>query len=178
MGSATLRPSSADAAGQMLGIYLNDHLAGATAGVELSRRMARAHRRSGRGDDVKRLATEIASDRWSLIRLMEDLDVPVRRYKFYGAWAGEKVGRLKLNGRLIRQSGLSVLLELETLRIGVEGKALLWSALLAAAADNPRLDADRIRELRDRAGQQMDILESLHADAASTLFRRSEQTVA
>jgi hypothetical protein len=71
-----------------------------------------------------------------------------------------------------------VLLELETLRIGVQGKALLWSALLAAAAEDPRLDAGWLRGLRDRAGQQMDILESLHADAASALFLRSEQAVA
>ncbi|GAA2323531.1 hypothetical protein GCM10010376_48530 [Streptomyces violaceusniger] len=34
---------------RMLSIYLNDHLSGATAGVELARRAGREHRQSGPG---------------------------------------------------------------------------------------------------------------------------------
>src|SRR5205814_8177742 len=35
---------------RVLGIYLNDHLAGATAGAELAHRMARTHQAQGQDD--------------------------------------------------------------------------------------------------------------------------------
>jgi hypothetical protein len=65
----------------MLGIYLNDHLAGATAGTELAHRMARSH---GDGEDsgtLRRLAAEIAQDRAALLDIMGALGIKVRRYK-------------------------------------------------------------------------------------------------
>jgi hypothetical protein len=151
-------------------VYLNDHVAGATAGVELCRSMARAHRRSGLGGDLKNLATEISLDRQALLRLMNSLGVPVRRYKVYGAWAGEKIRRLKPNGRVLRRSGLSTVVELEALRLGVEGKALLWRALVTWAPREPRLDTRRLHELLDRARQQTEALDVLHTRATTTFL--------
>jgi hypothetical protein len=46
----------------------------------------------------------------------------VRGYKVGVAWIGEKIGRLKFNGRLLGRLPLSDLEELELLRLGVEGK--------------------------------------------------------
>lgn len=155
---------------RMLGVYLNDHLAGSTAGVELARRMVQQYRDSPYGDDLENLATEIAEDRQALVRILRDLDVPVQRYKLCGAWVGEKVARMKPNGRLLRSSGLSVVVELEALRLGVQGKALLWRALLATAAHDLRLDAGRLQELLERVDQQIRTLDSLHARATSTLL--------
>jgi hypothetical protein len=63
---------------------------------------------------------------------MTDLHFPARRYKVYGAWLGEKLGRVKPNGRPLRRSGLALPIELEAMRMGVTGKALLWRSLLAA----------------------------------------------
>lgn len=169
MGGALVRS-------RMVAIYLNDHLAGATAGVELGRRMARSHRRSGFGGDLKDLAAEISLDRQALLQLMASLDVPVRRYKIYGAWAGEKASRLKPNGRVLRRSGLSTVVELETLRLGVEGKALLWRTLLDWAPREPRLDTGRLHELLDGARQQTEALDVLHTRATRTfLADRSSQ---
>ncbi|MBA2950561.1 hypothetical protein H1D24_33455 [Streptomyces sp. PSKA28] len=164
------RDSNGPTRQRMLGIYLNDHLAGATGGVELARRMVQEHRGSAYGPDLENLATEISQDRQTLLRLMASLDVPVRRYKVCGAWVGEKVGRLKPNGRLLRRSGLTAIVELEALRIGVEGKALLWRSLLTAAARDSRLDAGRLQELLDRARRQTDVLDSLHSRATTALL--------
>ncbi len=97
----------------MLGIYLNDHLAGATAGTELAHRMARSH---GDGEDsgrLRRLAAEIGQDRAALLDIMTALGIKVRRYKVCAAWIGEKAGRVKFNGRLFTRSPLSELEELE-----------------------------------------------------------------
>ena len=64
----------------MLGIYLNDHLAGATAGSELALRMARSHRGREEAVPLSRLAVEIAKDRWSLLTIMASLGVTTRAY--------------------------------------------------------------------------------------------------
>ncbi len=103
----------------MLGIYLNDHLAGATAGTELAHRMARSHGDGKDSGTLRRLAAEIAQDRAALLDIMGALGIKVRRYKVCAAWIGEKAGRPKFNGRLFARSPLSDLEELEMLRLGV-----------------------------------------------------------
>jgi hypothetical protein len=74
----------------LLGIYLNDHLAGATGGVELARRVARSGRLPADASVPQRLAAEIAADKRALLKIMAVLGVPVRTYKPYAAWIGEK----------------------------------------------------------------------------------------
>ncbi|CAN5861948.1 hypothetical protein BH20ACT6_BH20ACT6_11360 [soil metagenome] len=154
----------------LLGIYLNDHLAGATVGVELSNRAARSHRGSHLGDVLTQYSTEIAEDREALLALMRELDVPVRQYKVYGARAAEMLGRLKPNGRLLSRSPLSTLIEVETLRLGVEGKFCLWRALRELAEHDDRLDTGRLDDLLGRARHEADTLEELRAEAATTVF--------
>jgi hypothetical protein len=62
----------------LLGIYLNDHFAGATAGTQLARRVAGSHQDSPEGHALRRLATEIAEDRAALLDIMAALSIPVR----------------------------------------------------------------------------------------------------
>ena len=155
----------------MLGIYLNDHLAGATAGTELAHRMARSHGGDEDGGTLRRLAAEVGQDRTALLDLMAALGIKVRRYKVGAAWIGEKAGRLKFNGRLFARSPLSDLEELEILRLGVEGKAAGWRTLRALAGSDPRLDPARLDELIARARRQADVLEDLRVAAASQVVR-------
>jgi hypothetical protein len=154
----------------LLGIYLNDHLAGATAGTELARRMARSHQEREEAALLKRLAAEISQDRSALLDIMTTLGVPVRAYKVGAAWMGEKAGRLKFNGRILSRSPLSDLEELELLRLGVEGKAAGWRTLRTLAGTDARLDADQLDELISRASSQADQLEELRLHAASRII--------
>lgn len=154
----------------LLGIYLNDHLAGATGGMELARRSAGAHRGTATGTTLTRLATEIQQDREALLEIMVALEVPVRQYKVAAAWVAEKVGRLKLNGRLLDRSPLSSLVELEALRLGVEGKACLWRTLLVVAKQEPRLDAPELNTLLDRATAQLESLEGMRVETSAEVF--------
>jgi hypothetical protein len=151
---------------ELLGIYLNDHLAGATGGAELARRVAAARRGDEAGDALLRFAADVAADRAALLDIMAALDVPVRAYKVYAGWIGEKAGRLKLNGRLLGRSPLSSLEELEMMRLGVEGKAAGWRTLQLLADTEPRLDRARLMELIARAGSQRELLEDLRVGAA------------
>ena len=157
----------------MLGIYLNDHLAGATAGTELAHRMARSQSHADGEDSgtLRRLAAEIGRDRAALLDIMTALGIKVRRYKVGAAWIGEKAGRLKFNGRLFTRSPLSDLEELEMLRLGVEGKAAGWRTLRTLADTDPRLDPARLDELISRARRQADALEDLRVAAASQVVR-------
>jgi hypothetical protein len=158
--------------GRFLDIYLNDHLAGSTAGVELARGLAAAGGSSADGDVLRELAADIARDRAALQEIMARLEVRGRRYKVAGAWLAEKVRRLKLNGTIGTRSPLTSLIELEMLRLGVEGKAAGWNALRAIAAREPRLDAGQLDELAGRARDQAGKVEDLRLRAAKRALRR------
>jgi hypothetical protein len=154
-----------------LPIYLNDHLAGATAGTELAKRAARNNREDAEfGPALSRLATEIEQDRESLKRLMGRLDVDEDHVKAKLAWAAEKAGRLKLNGELLRFSPLSRLVEVEGLATGVGGKLSLWRALIATAPQDTRLDEAELEQLAARAEDQLARLHELRDDAARLAF--------
>jgi hypothetical protein len=160
----------------LLGIYLNDHLAGATAGAELARRIAAAAQQEGDDDVLRGLAAEIAQDRSALLNFMAKLGIPVRGYKVYAAWIGEKAGRLKFNGHLLARSPLSRLEELEIMRLGVKGKAAGWRTLRSLAQTDHRLEAVRLDELIARARRQADVLEDLRIRAADQLISLETRT--
>ncbi|MFD5464225.1 hypothetical protein ACFWIQ_15595 [Kitasatospora sp. NPDC127059] len=157
-----------------LHIYLNDHLSGAFGGAALADRMARSHSDSRRAGDLRRLARDIEQDRDDLVRIMTRLDVPVRRYRTWLGLAGERLGRLKPNGTVVRRAPLSDLIELETLRTGVEGKAAVWRALRAIADTDERLDRAELDRLAERAAEQGRTLNGWHqAVSAAVLAHRA-----
>ncbi|MGW7004010.1 hypothetical protein ACWGCW_14610 [Streptomyces sp. NPDC054933] len=153
-----------------LGTYLNDHLAGATGGVEMLRRAAKAHRHDGLGRDLAELAEDVAQDRRALLGIMASLGIPVRRLGVAMGWLAEKAGRLKLNGRLLSRSPLSDVMELELMRLGVEGKALGWRTLRSLSDTDRRLDASTLDDLLRRATEQADALEAMRTRTATRVL--------
>jgi hypothetical protein len=161
---------------KLLGIYLNDHLAGATAGTQRAGHLARATRGSALGRALAPVAVQIDEDRAALLDIMRDLDVPVRHYKVWAGWTVEKAARLKANGNVIRRSPLSTVLELEALRLGVEGKAAGWTTLRRLSPTDRRLDPALLDTLLERARRQQETVEewrvreadsALHTDGRS-----------
>ncbi|WP_227981962.1 hypothetical protein [Nocardia spumae] len=146
---------------KLLTIYLSDHYTGAVGGAELARRLASSHRGSPEGEQLREIADEVASDRDALRQIMAGLGIRPALYRRLAAWLGEKVARLKLNGRLLRRSPLSSLIELEAMLVAVEGKAAGWRLLRALAEHDDRFARDRLDQLEQRARQQADILEEL-----------------
>lgn len=153
-----------------LSIYLNDHLAGATAGVELAKRTARSNIGTSYGDELERVRADLERDRESLVAIMRRLGVARSRVKGPLAWGAEKVGRLKLNGRVRGYSPLSRIVEIEGLAIGVAGKINLWTALREVAARDARLDAGELDELVARGRDQEQRLEDLRRQAVHEAF--------
>ena len=152
--------------GDRLAIYLNDHLAGATVGVELARRLRGSNRDDPEfGPPLGEICAEIEADREVLEATMDRLGVGRSRLKPLAALLGERLGRLKLNGQLRGYSPLSRLDELELLQLGVTGKRRLWRALERThAEDLPDFELDALAE---RATAQLRRLEALHLKAAA-----------
>lgn len=151
---------------ELLAIYLNDHLAGATAGVELARRLRASNEDDPEfGPALAEVCAEIEADRETLETVMDRFGVGQGKLKPLAAVLGERLGRLKLNGRLWGYSPLSRLEELELLQIGVVGKRRLWRALEHShAGDLPGFD---LGALAERATEQLRRLEALHLKAAA-----------
>jgi hypothetical protein len=142
-----------------LTVYLNDHLAGSTAGAARFARSARAHRGSEVGEVLTRLHAEVEEDRRQLVRWMRVLGVARQWPLQLAGRAGEALGAFKPNGRLVRPSPLRTVVELEGLLLGVEGKAALWRTLRELALTDDRLDPDVFEELVQRADRQSAELE-------------------
>jgi hypothetical protein len=155
---------------RLIAIYLNDHLAGATGGLELARRALGANRGSDFEAPLERLATEIAEDRAALVDVMTRLGVARDPLKVWAGWAAEKWGRLKLNGRISGYSPLSRVLELEVLALGVEGKRSLWRALDRTCADDARLAGVDLEALARRADDQRGLIERERLRAVDLAF--------
>jgi hypothetical protein len=152
-------------ADRFLAIYLNDHLAGATLGVELARRLRSSNRGDGEfGEPLAQLCAEIEEDQRTLVRLMEQQGVGPDPVKPMLAKIAEKLGRLKLNGRLRGYSPLSRVVELEVLSGLVGGKLQLWNALEQSFGES--LDGFDFHDLAARADSQGQRLEDLHLAAA------------
>lgn len=153
--------SAAPSARSMLTIYLHDHYAGSCAGVALVGRIAARHAGTELAADLRWLAAQIRQDQASLRAIMERLGIHPVAYKNALAMAGERLSRLKPNGRLFRSSPLSTVVELQSMQIAVYGKRCGWQDLRALADDLPALDADELDGLIRRADEQISRLEDM-----------------
>jgi hypothetical protein len=153
-------------ADENIAAYLNDHLAGATAAVELLEHLEAAHAGSGMGQAVAELRAEVEADRGELRSIMERLKVGESRARKASAWLGGKVTELKL--RLDDRAGgeLHLFEALEVLSLGIEGKHGLWRALATAAQDAPSLQVGDYERLAQRAIEQRGQVETMRLEAA------------
>jgi hypothetical protein len=150
---------------KLLGIYLNDHLAGSTVGRELAKRALGSNRDGELGTFLERLLDELVEDRETLLGLMRAVGVGVDPVKRVVPLIGERAGRLKLNGSLFGYSPLSRLVELEALSLGVEGKLAMWVNLGTLPQDGG-LEGFDFGALADRARAQRKGLEEQRLEAA------------
>ena len=155
---------------KLLNIYLNDHLSGSVAGLELARRCRSNNQGTSLADALTDLIADIDADRSELELLMESLGAPKDRLKQAGGWAAEKVGRLKLNGQITGYSPLSRLVELEGLKLGVTGKLSLWQSLKRISNMDSRLATTDFDTLIKRAEAQIDVIEEHRQEAAARAF--------
>lgn len=157
----------------LIATYLNDHLAAATAGVELIRRAAENHD-GDRGVRLAELADEIAEDREALREIMERLGIPESTVKKAAGWLGEKAGRLKPNDHLVTRSPLSDVLEIEIMRAGTAARICGFQVLRAVAVEDERLSRVELERLIERADDQAERLYKIHLQLAQENLAEQE----
>jgi hypothetical protein len=152
-----------------LAIYLRNHEAAARAGYDLFRRASANQRRRPYGAELAELAGEVAEDLSSLQLVLRANGVQPDLVLGTALRIGERVGRLKPNGRILTRAPLSDLIEVEGLLNAVHAKGSGWQAL-AAAGPTVHDGGQDFDQLFKRAENQRDRLARLHATVAARVL--------
>ncbi len=151
---------------ELLGAYLNDHLAGSTAGRDLAKKLVENNLGTELASFMKELLAEIEADRKTLEDLMDRLGVERSTLKQAGGWMAEKLSRLRFSRAVTKSAALSQLMEMEMLSMGIHGKLALWLTLRQISSLDSRLSGFDADSLIKRTQDQLDRLES-HRQAAA-----------
>lgn len=147
----------------LLAHHVRLHLVGAAAGIALfGRELADADARRETG----RIRRELVAERRELVAIAESIGASDPILPSFGATVGERLGRLKPNGRLLHRTPLTDVVDLEAMRDAVAGKIGGWEAMLQSS----RIDHEVLNRLLGQARRQHDTLGELHAQAASRAF--------
>ena len=158
-------------ANEHLATYLNDHLAGSVAAIELLEHLEAAYP----GIELERFFTElrndIEADREELKQLMDQLKIAQSRPRRAGAWIAGKFAELKMRFDDSAHGPLRLLESLDAVELGITGKLALWQALIAAAEVAPALrGALDYQRLARRATEQIERVEVRRLEAAKAAF--------
>jgi len=144
--------------------YLNDHLAGSVGALELIAHWKHLYEDKPLGAFFTGIEAEIRADQDTLRDLMRSLGIEESNVRQAGAWAAEKVGRVRFMIAGDEPDGLGLVLALEGLIMGIMGKKLMWGTL--AAASLPKGEAFDFRKLQRRAEEQIELTEAERIRAA------------
>jgi hypothetical protein len=140
-------------------VYLNDHLGGATMGVNLAGQIADHAEGTALADVMFTLQAQIEEDRKTLVDLMARLDVTRNPVKQATGWLVETASRVKFSGLSSGDSDHGIFMALETMALGVQGKAAMWRALREVRDEHPALADVDLDALLARADEQFSTLE-------------------
>jgi hypothetical protein len=149
----------AEVADKAMDVYLNDHLAGAMFGSNLAEQIRDRNEGTALGHVMRSLADEIKADQQTLSELMDRIGTAKNPVKQASTWIAEKATRAKFRGHLSGEAEVGTFMALETLALGVEGKASLWRTLKAVSPEYPELASLDLTGLINRAEAQRSTLE-------------------
>lgn len=152
-----------------LRVYLRNHEAAAQAGRDLFHRVARTQRAQPWGQNLQEMAHAVEADLISLRHIMGEMAIPRDGAAGLVMRLGERLGRFKLNGRVLSRSPLSDVIEVEGLLDAVCAKRAGWHALQVA----PRVPASvqpLVEDLRERADAQINELQNIHRRVAESVL--------
>jgi hypothetical protein len=146
--------------------YLNDHLAGSVAALELLDHLIGFHEGAADEQVLISVRAQVGEDQKVLQRLIQDLGATESRVRQAAAWLTEKLGQAKLRLEDAGDGGLHTLEALEALALGIQGKSALWRALSAASTRVPELRGLDFDALDRRALDQFRQIDNLRLQAA------------
>jgi len=153
---------------ERLHTYLNDHLAGSVAAIELLDDLIEHHSEDRFGKIFRDLRDEIEADQETLRNLIRKLGAEESAVRKAGAWLAEKFSRVKIGDA---DDSAELLQALEGLALGISGKQLLWRSLAAIEANFPALQGSDFSELEKRAHDQFERVERLRMQVVREAFR-------
>ncbi len=146
-------------ADKAIDVDLNDHLAGATRGSDLAEQIRDRNEGTPLGDAMGSIARQIEEDRQTLLDLVERMGTSKNPVKQAMGWLAEKASRVKFSGIVSGEPDHGAFMALESLTLGVAGKASMWKALKEVASEYPPLASTNLDELINRAEAQHSALE-------------------
>ena len=149
--------------------YLNDHLAGSVAALELLDHLIKHHEGKSLGIFFRDLGTEIRADQETLRNLIRELGAEESSVRKAGAWIAQKFGQMKI-GAADAEDSFGLLQALEVLALGIVGKKLLWRSLDAIVLHVPELHGTDFRRLEMRAEEQIARVEAERLRTAREVF--------
>jgi hypothetical protein len=155
-----------------LAAYLNDHLAGSIAAIELLDHLAKEFDGRPLGTFFREVCDDVRADQDVLRELMKTLEIEESSLRKAGAWIMEKFGQTKFDVAGNEAGGLGLLQALEGLALGITGKKLLWRALAAAARNSTKLQGTDFTRLEQRAKEQFERVEAERLKTASEVFSK------
>jgi hypothetical protein len=155
-----------------LATYLNDHLAGSVAAVELLEHLIKAHKGKPLEKFFQELHDGVVTDQEALRKLLQRFSKEGVLRKAT-AWIAEKIGRVKIKAGGEKFGEMGLLQALEVLVLGITGKQLLWRALNAALGNSPLLRGVDLGKLEERAIDQLERVEALRLETAREVFLRN-----
>jgi len=168
--------SSSERADAYLATYLNDHLMGSLAALELLQQLREVYAKTALADFFTELHEEISSDREDLRALMKRLGVTESYPRKLSGWLASKATELKLRVDDSATGALRLIESLEVLGLGIHGKLALWTALRTIADFSPGLQGFDYERLLRRAEDQRWRLEVVRLEAAKAAFSGTRLT--
>jgi hypothetical protein len=147
--------------------YLNDHLAGSVAAVELLNHLVTTLEGTPHARFFESLREEIKEDQEELQRVVSTLSGESIARKALG-WMAEKLAQWKIAGDGEKLGELGLLEALEMLALGITGKRMLWDAM--GSSKIGLIDNGKLSQLRRNAESQFQKVESARLAAAGALF--------
>jgi hypothetical protein len=154
----------------LLGGYLNDHLGGSVAGVEIAEKLRSRNEGTPFGAVLADLVLEVKEDRATLEHLMDRLGIERSPAKQAAGRGLEKLGRLRTSKQVTGSAEVSRLMDIEALSLGIDGKFAMWRVLKEIADLDGRLAETDFDGLAARAGRQRETLEPYRLQAAVLAF--------
>jgi hypothetical protein len=164
---------------EALTTYLNDHLAGSVAAVQLLDRLVRGASEPEAREFFTAIRADVQEDQGTLVSLLRRSGGTKSGLRQVGGWLTAVFGRLKLWLDDPAGSSLHQLEALEALSLGIQGKYALWRALAAVADRCPALREVELPRLERRALEQHGRVEARRLVVARTvLSATAERTMA
>jgi hypothetical protein len=148
--------------------YLNDHLAGSVAAIELIDDLVNASDDASLKQFLADLKREVESDQKVLEQLIERAGESEGVVRKAAAWVSEKAARAKFKIAGEDFGGLGLVQALEMLALGIRGKELLWRSL--ATSNWPPLRDLDLAKLEQRAVEQQTRVEEKRLEAVKAAF--------